>query len=119
MISTHRIVVAFALLALGLSVPAAAQKVRKETIESQGKKRTYYLLIPDAATPEHAAPLVLLLHGSGRDGLSLMDKWKELGAKEGFIVVAPDALGSQGWNAPLDGPDFLHDLLSELKSKYP
>ena len=25
---------------------------------------------------------------------------------------------SVGWNAPLDGPDFLHELLSEVKSKY-
>jgi len=98
--------------------PAFTQKVRKETFESQGKKRTYYLLVPDAAAAEHPAPLLLLLHGSGRNGLSLMDKWRDLAAKEGIIVVAPDALSSQGWNAPLDGPDFLHELLSEVKSKY-
>ena len=48
-----------------------------------------------------------------------MDKWKDLAKKEGIIVVAPDALTTQGWATPVDGPDFLHDLITELQSKYP
>jgi poly(3-hydroxybutyrate) depolymerase len=107
------------LFVLGLTVPAFAQKIRKETIDSQGKKRTYYLVVPDQSTAEHPAPLLLLLHGSGRNGLSLVEKWKDLAVKEGIILVGPDAISSEGWKAPADGPDFLHDLISELKSKYP
>ena len=106
------------LVALGFSNPASGQKIRKETIESQGKKRVYYLVVPDQATAEHPAPLLLLLHGSGRNGLSLIDKWKDLAIKEGIVLVAPDAINSQGWNSPADGPDSLHDLISDLKSKY-
>jgi poly(3-hydroxybutyrate) depolymerase len=107
------------LLFLGLAIPAVAQKIRKETLESQGKKRTYYLLVPDNATAEHPAPLLMVLHGSNRNGMSLMEKWKDLAIKEGFVLVGPDSLNPQAWNAPADGPEFLHDLLSELKSKYP
>ena len=106
------------LVALGSPNPASGQKIRKETIESQGKKRVYYLVVPDQATAEHPAPLLLLLHGSGRNGLSLIDKWKDLAIKEGIVLAGPDAINSQGWNAPADGPDFLHDLISDLKSKY-
>src|SRR6266571_3553054 len=106
------------LIALGFPVRASGQKIRKETIESQGKKRVYYLVVPDQATAEHPAPLLLLLHGSGRNGLSLIDKWKDLAIKEGIVLVAPDAINSQGWNSPADGPDSLHDLISDLKSKY-
>jgi poly(3-hydroxybutyrate) depolymerase len=105
--------------ACGLAVPVAAQKVSKETFESNGKKRTYYLMVPPAATPDHPAPLLLLLHGSGRNGQSLMDKWKDLGAKEGIVVVAPDALAPEAWRAPDDGPDFLHDVASNVIAKYP
>ena len=99
------------LVALGFPNRASGQKIRKETIESQGKKRVYYLVVPDQATAEHPAPLLLLLHGSGRNGLSLIDKWKDLAIKEGIVLVGPDAINSQGWNSPADGPDFLHDLM--------
>lgn len=106
------------LFALGFPVRASGQKIRKETIESQGKKRVYYLVVPDQATAEHPAPLLLLLHGSGRNGLSLVEKWKDLAIKEGIILLGPDAIDSEGWKTPADGPEFLHDLVSDLKSKY-
>jgi predicted esterase len=63
--------------------------------------------------------LLILLHGSGRNGLSLVEKWKDLANKESIIIAGPDAINSQGWNIPADGPEFLHDLISELKAKYP
>ena len=110
--------VAAVILSCGLTVSVAAQKVSRETIESQGRKRTYYLFVPENATNDHPAPLVLLLHGSGHNGQSLMDKWKDLGVKEGIVLVAPDSLTPESWRTPQDGPDFLHDLLSELKTKY-
>jgi poly(3-hydroxybutyrate) depolymerase len=113
------LVVICVLVALGFPVSAFGQKIRKETIESQGKKRTYYLVVPDQATVEHPAPLLLVLHGSGRNGLSLVEKWKDLAIKEGIVLVGPDAINTDGWNVPADGPDFLQVLVSELKSKYP
>lgn len=103
----------------GFTITASAQKVSKQTIESGGKHRTYLLLVPASATPDRPAPLLVLLHGSGRNGQSLMDKWKELGLKEGIVLVAPDAISTQGWRAPDDGPDFLHDLVSEVKAQHP
>jgi poly(3-hydroxybutyrate) depolymerase len=106
------------ILSGGLTVAVPAQKVSRETIESQGKKRTYYLMVPQSASADHPAPLVLLLHGSGHNGQSLMDKWKDLGAKEGIVLVAPDASNPEAWRTPQDGPDFLHDLLTDLKTRY-
>lgn len=92
-------------------------KIVKESIVSNQKKRTYYLFVPASVTAP--APLVVLLHGSGRNGLSLVERWKDLAIKEGVIIVGPDALGGGGWSAPTDGPGFLHDLTQELKAKYP
>jgi len=115
----RRLILAVFVLSCGLSMSVAAQKVSRETIESQGKKRTYYLMVPQNASADHPAPLVLLLHGSGHNGQSLMDKWKDLGAKEGVFLAAPDAFNPEGWRTGLDGPDFLHDVLSEVKTKYP
>lgn len=113
------------LLALGFfvsltAVLAVAQdnsnKVVRESILSNKKKRSYYLFVP--ATVKSPAPLIVLLHGSGRNGLSLVDRWRDLAAKEGFIIVGPDADSGGGWSQPRDGPDFLHDLVEALKAKY-
>lgn len=95
--------------------PAAA-KISKESLVSQNKKRTYYLFVPESA--KAPAPLVVLLHGSQRNGLSLVEKWKDLAEREGVIVVGPDSLNSAQWSQPADGPDFLHDLVEALKAKH-
>src|SRR5215813_13786425 len=96
----------------------AADRITKETIESQGKKRTYYLMVPGSAKSPASVPLIVLLHGSGRNGLSLLEKWKELASREGIIIAGPDSRDSQGWQIPGDGPGFIHDLVEELRAKY-
>ena len=101
------------------STPVSAQQVQKEITNLGGKARAYYLFVPDKLTRDRPAPLLVLLHGSGRNGISLADKWKDLAKKEGIILVAPDAITTEGWRSPVDGPDFLHDLITELLSKYP
>src|SRR6266704_650275 len=94
------------LLALAFAQCAFGQKIRKESTESQGKTRTYYLVVPDQVTAEHPASLLVLLHGSGRNGLSLVEKWKDLANKEGIILAGPDAANPDVWSPSKDGPDF-------------
>jgi predicted esterase len=103
-------------LALLSAEARAGDKVSKETIESGGRKRTYYLFAPASLKPR--APLVVLLHGSGRDGLSLVDKWKDLAAREGFVIAGPNSRDSKGWRTPDDGPDFIRDLVEALRAKH-
>ncbi|HSQ25011.1 MAG TPA: alpha/beta hydrolase-fold protein [Pyrinomonadaceae bacterium] len=112
-----RLILLFGLLLV--SIPASGQQVQKEITNLGGKARAYYLFVPDKLTKDHPAPLLLLLHGSGRNGFSLVDKWKDLAKKEGIILVGPDAINTQMWSTPVDGPDFLHDLITDLQSKYP
>ncbi|MCA1626838.1 MAG: dienelactone hydrolase family protein [Acidobacteria bacterium] len=108
------------LLLCALPVAASSKgDISKETLTLVGKKRTYYLYIPPNLGPQTSVPLLVTLHGSGRDGKSLVEKWKDLAAKEGFIVAGPDAADSRSWNVPQDGPDFLRDLVEALKAKHP
>lgn len=102
-----------------LSAPVTAQKITKELIRSEGKDRAYYLFVPDKINPSTKAPLIVLLHGSGRTGITLVEKWKDLAKKEGIILAGPDSIDSATWSIPRDGPDFLHDLIEHLKTKYP
>jgi len=110
----------WALLALSMLFlqSRAADRITKESLESQGKKRAYYLMVPDSAKSSASAPLIVLLHGSGRNGLSLMEKWKELASREGVIIAGPDSRDTQGWQIPGDGPGFIHDLVEALRAKY-
>src|SRR5262249_61761714 len=97
----------------------AADKISQEKLDSQGKKRTYYLMVPDSSKAVSSVPLIVLLHGSGRNGLSLMEKWKELASREGIIIAAPTPRDTAGWQIPGDGPEVIHDLGEALRAKYP
>lgn len=114
------------LLSTAAVATAAAQKVVKETLDYGIGRRTYYLFVPeqvsrpaqDRSASEALAPLIVLLHGSGRDGKSLMDKWAPLAKKEGIILAAPDALNPRGWSMRDDGPDFIHTLVELLRVQH-
>ena len=109
----------FTLLMSFARSPVPAEKIVKESIRSQGRERIYYLFVPDQISAATPVPLIVLLHGSGRNGLSLVEKWKDLAKKEGIIIAGPDAITSHGWKIPDDGPDFIHELVEALKAKYP
>ena len=69
----------FTFLLLSSASVAFSQEVEKNRITSTGRKRTYYLFVPK--TVKAPAPLVVLLHGSGRNGSIMVDKWKDLAKK--------------------------------------
>ena len=114
----YSIMFLFAMMLLPFQTAAASDQVVKEVFTSQNKKRAIYLFVPKSVQSGTPAPLIVLLHGSGRNGLTLVDKWTGLAAKEGIIVVGPDSLDPSVWNSPADGPEFLHDLVENLKSRY-
>jgi poly(3-hydroxybutyrate) depolymerase len=122
MIATRRMKFLLLLL-LFLLAPAVAAaetaKVERRTFVSQGRQRTYYLYVPASLSASAPAPLLVTLHGSNMDGRGLVNKWKGLAAKEGFVVVGPDAHDAAGWSVPGDGPEFLRDLVEEVKSACP
>jgi len=108
------------LLLLIAPVTFANDDITKELMNSGGKPRVYYLYVPSNIQPSTPVPLVVMLHAMNRTGSSLVEKWKDLAKKEGFIIAGPDAINVKGgWTAPQDGPEFLHDLVEALKAKYP
>ncbi len=115
---SHVLLVPIFLLLSFTSAPAK-DDIIKELINSNGKTRAYFLYVPSTIKSGSPAPLIVMLHGSGRVGMSLVEKWKDLAKKEGFIIAGPDSLDTRVWGMPQDGPDFLRDLIEELKAKYP
>ena len=107
------------LLGLFLGIPAALPakaKIEKREIVSEGRSRTYYLFVPERPAGAPPAPLLVMLHGSGADGRSLVERWKKLAQKEGIVVAGPDATVREAWNTATDGPVFFRDLVEDVRS---
>jgi poly(3-hydroxybutyrate) depolymerase len=105
-------------LVLATVVAAGADgQIIKERFSSGGAQRSYHLFVPvGGARP---APLIVLLHGSGRDGRSLAEPWRRLAAKEGIMLAAPDSFKRESWGMREDGPHFLHELIETISEKHP
>lgn len=102
--------------ALANSLTSGKSQITKQTIEFGGKKRAYYLYVPEKVAPK--PPLILTLHGSGRDGSSLVEKWKDIADKEGFILAGPNSMNPARWSSTDDSEDFLRELVQQLISQY-
>lgn len=106
---------ALAAMAWALTIgTGAVGKIEKLSFGSGGSTRTYYQFVP-ARAGNDPAPVLLLLHGSGRTGKSLVDPWLPLAKSEGIVLVAPDASDPQAWRIPQEGPAFFHDLMEIVR----
>jgi poly(3-hydroxybutyrate) depolymerase len=105
------------MMALSLTSAAAGAGITRETLKIDRDSRTYYLFVPDSVGTE-PAPLLITLHGSGRDGRPLVDLFRGAASKQRFIVAGPDAIDRRGWELPADGPAFLYFLVEAVKAKH-
>ncbi|MFS0776931.1 stalk domain-containing protein [Neobacillus sp. 3P2-tot-E-2] len=73
-----------------------------------GNKHTWYEYVPKSYTGQKPVPLLVYLHGGGRNGLDASRKstWPLVAEQEGFIVIYPNANnpsnkrpGGFSWNA--------------------
>lgn len=103
------------LLAFSFAAASATAKPEKQTLALDGKERIYYTFLPEKLTAP--APMLLLLHGSGRDGMSQINEWKGLAEKEGIILAAPDSANSREWSMNTDGPEFLHEVVEAVRTR--
>jgi poly(3-hydroxybutyrate) depolymerase len=100
-----------------LCVPAFAKvKATRAVFNYDDHPRTYYYFVPDVPGP---LPLVLLLHGSGRNGAVMAEAWKDLAFKEHFIIAAPDAYNPALWDSNVDTPQFLHAVVDQMRAVHP
>jgi len=95
---------------------AAADIVKKPIVVDQ-RDRDYYLYVPDRQTA--LPPLLVLLHGSGQDGLYMADLWKGTAEREGIVLVAPNALRNDAWRLKEDGPQFIAAVIAAAQSDHP
>jgi poly(3-hydroxybutyrate) depolymerase len=109
----HFIGLALALFVL-LAAPAQAAESGSQNLVFEGRDRTYYLYVPNIGT-QTPRPLIVLLHGSGSNGLFMLERWKDVAAREGIVLLAPDSLHTDiGWDIHNDGPDYIHAAIQAV-----
>ena len=109
-------------------VHARAAETVRYTMKYQGEVRTYWLYVPEGASP--ATPLVLVLHGYGGNAEGYCPAMLEVAEREGFAVCYPqgekDAKGKTGWNVGYDVQQglkrddvgFVKALVGHLRKKH-
>jgi poly(3-hydroxybutyrate) depolymerase len=90
--------------------------ISRQSLEFRGERRTYYLQEPAG---REAAPLVLLLHGTGGTGRELLDRWSRLGEQHRLILAAPTSMDPVGWRVPRDGPDLFRAVIESVGVRRP
>lgn len=109
---------ALALFLLLLVPVQAAEIASKQSLVFEGRDRTYYLDIPDIAV-QTPRPLIVLLHGSGGNGLFMVQRWQDVAAREGIVLLAPDSLHTDvGWDIHNDGPDYIHAAIQAVAATH-
>lgn len=99
------------------ALPALAKgKIEKISFDFGDKPRVMYVVVPDNLGP---MPLVVLLHGSGRNGEIMAQAWKDLASREGFIVAAPNSFDPAIWSSVNDSPAFFSALVDRVKGRHP
>jgi poly(3-hydroxybutyrate) depolymerase len=78
------------LLVISVGVGEAKSKAGAEVSFSyMDTERTYFLFEPEGLG--ESPPVLILLHGSGRRGDSLIKPWKKLAQEEKILLVAPNS----------------------------
>jgi len=106
-------------LLIAAPVRCVSGTIAKETIDFMGQKRSLHIFVPKELPSNGTVPLLVTLHGSGGSGEGMVDRWKDLAAEEKMVVLGPDSRDPAFWAAPVDGPDFLYEIVERLKKTYP
>jgi predicted esterase len=98
---------------LVLSPALAADEIAKQTLTFDGRESTYYVYAPSSGP----MPMMMLLHGSGSDGLYLAQAFRDVASREGIALVAPDSLHPDiGWDLRTDGPDYIRAVIAQVRA---
>jgi polyhydroxybutyrate depolymerase len=92
------------------------------TISNNGTDRAFTLEVPPDSPADQPLPLVIDMHGAlmDRGSIETMSRFSELGAREGFVVITPQALGDKPiWDLSPSGRDvsYVEGLIDDVEQK--
>jgi dienelactone hydrolase len=136
MTSLRALLLACALLAMPLCLPAADSAVREDFEFSGWQGPALRVFISRPNDHAEAIPVVIVMHGVKRNADEYRDQWHELASQHGFLLAVPrfsqaDFPGAEGYNLgntldPAGQPNpaelwsfaVLEPLFDELRKRY-
>lgn len=77
-------------------------------------ERQWYGLRANGNTPR---PTLVLLHGAGRNGLAMIDMWRDFALAENINLIAPNSL-AKSWFFTDDGSRFMDAVLADAEKHF-
>lgn len=90
----------------------------KYTVHSfyhDSKQRKYHVL---KGVNDNTRPILVLLHGSQRNGAAMLDMWEGVARMNDIHLLAPDSADIHGWSLRNDPLSFLSSMISDARTKY-
>jgi pimeloyl-ACP methyl ester carboxylesterase len=85
-----------------------------------GRPVNYTIQVPPEYSPSRLYPLLFVLHQSGEKPKDMLDRWADLAAKHGYLLVAPS--WAQAPNAPYNYTPQEHatvlDVLVDVRKRF-
>lgn len=95
-----------------------SSQVQSFQVNYNGAEREYFVFLPQNYIEQSNLPLMLTLHGSGSNGISMLgfSPMCSVADTAGFIAVYPSAIGGI-WNHPVD-VGFISALIDTMGQNY-
>jgi dienelactone hydrolase len=88
-------------------------------IADRGRRDVEYCLqLPPEYHISRAWPVLIVLHGAAETPKQALARWNEQGARNGYIVAAPQWSNGGGYNYTADEHNVVLDLLRDLRRKF-
>ncbi len=92
-----------------------AGKFATHSFDFNGTERRFHIF-EGSKKPERS--LIVLLHGSQRTGVSMVDMWQSQARKSGALVVAPDSFSKSGWSFQNDPVEFIQAVIAKVADEH-
>ena len=104
-------------MALLVCAPCFAKgRINKDQLDYLRGHPVFYKFIPQKEGP---MPLVVvLLHGSLRNGWVMADLWKSSAEHAGFMIAAPDSSDPCGWTPRADPAELFHAIVKRMSAEH-
>lgn len=96
---------------------ANASGTERHSLTRDGQARSYYAYVPSTLNRAEPVPVLIALHGAGRDGVSMVDVWRRTAGKYGFVVLAPNG-DQQNWNNRQADAGQIKAVLNDAAKRY-